>query len=257
MTALESEAYPATPGPAAQVRRLYRAARVMFHIGGGWILALSLGAFHRPRRRVVRRATRHWLLTTLSILGVRVKVTGAPARGPVLLVSNHVSWLDIPVLGARRELLFLARAEVREWPIIGPLTAAAGTLFLRGGRGEAGRRRGEIAHQLRRGRTVLVFSEGTTTDGRSVAPFQGRLLGAAAEAGVAVQPVTVRYGTADGRTDSSVAFVGEDDFGRHAWRLLSRRRIHAHVTFHKPLPACALDPARLARETRRTVAASF
>lgn len=254
MTALEYEWRREAPGPVALIRRLYRAARVLVHIGAGWTLALGLGAFHRPRRRVVRRATRHWLLTTLSILGVRVKVTGAPARGPVLLVSNHVSWLDIPVLGARRELLFLSKDEVRHWPLIGPLAAAAGTLFLRRGRGEAGRRRDEIAHQLRRGRTVLVFPEGTTTDGRSVAPFHGRLLGAAADAGVAVQPVTVRYCTASGRTDPSVAFVGEDDFLRHLWRLLLRPRIHARVTFHEPLPAGAADPETLAQEARRAVA---
>mgnify|MGYP006282343271 CR=1 FL=1 len=254
MTTLEYEARRETPGPVALVRRLYRAARVLVHIGAGWMLALGLGAFHRPRRRIVRRVTRQWLLTTLSILGVRVKVTGAPARGPALLVSNHVSWLDIPVLGARQELMFLAKDEVRHWPLIGPLAAAAGTLFLRRGRREAGYRRDEIAHYLRRGRTVLVFPEGTTTDGRSVAPFHGRLLGAAAQANVAVQPVTVRYCTQSGRADPSVAFVGEDDFLPHLWRLLARRRIHVRVTFHEPIPASAMDPEALARQARARVA---
>lgn len=257
MTTLEYDWRRETAGPGAPIRRLYRAVRVLVHLGAGWMLAFSLGAFHRPRRRVVQRATRHWLLTSLSILGVRVKVTGAPARGPVLLASNHVSWLDIPVLGARRELLFLSRAEVRAWPLIGPLAAAAGTLFLRRGRTEAGRRRGEIAHQLRRGRTVLVFPEGTTTDGRRVAPFHGRLLSAAADAGVAVQPVTVRYCTAHGHTDSSLAFLGDDDFPRHIWRLLLRRRIHVHVTFHEPVPAGPMAPDTLARQTRKTVAGAL
>jgi len=253
MSTLEYEGAEPRAGLFAQLRRGYRAARLLVHLAAGWGIALSLDAFHRPRRRRVRRASRHWLLRMLPILGARVRVSGAPAREPVLMVSNHVSWLDIPVLGARRELLFLSKAEVRQWPLIGPLAAAAGTLFLRRGRGEAEHRRDEVRHQLALGRTVLLFPEGTTTDGRGVAPFHHPLLGAAVDAGVAVQPVTIRYQTRSGRADRSVAFVGDDDLVGHLWQLLLRKRIHVHVTFHEPLSSRHAHAQTLARTARQRV----
>jgi 1-acyl-sn-glycerol-3-phosphate acyltransferase len=259
MTTLErSLSSPEAPGFGAHLRRLYRVARIFGHILHGWVLALALDAFRRPRRPVVRRATRRWLIRTLAILGVEIEVDGEAIRGPALLVSNHVSWLDIPVLGSLRELHFLSKAEVRDWPLLGPLAAAAGTLFLRRGRGEARRRRADIAHQLGRGRTVLVFPEGTTTDGRAVKRFHGRLLGAAGDAGVPVQPVTVRYCTETGEIDPAVAFIDDDEFSHHLWHLMLRDRIRVRVTFHEPLVSRGdeADTDALADEAREAVASA-
>ncbi len=256
MSVLESN-WQAQVGPLAQCRRVYRGIRVILHLAAGLGTAVFLGAFQRPRRAVVRRAVRYWLLTAVSILNVRVKVTGAPVRGPAIVVSNHVSWLDIPVLGAREEFMFVAHDKVRHWPVLGPLAAAAGTIFLRRGRREAEYRRDEIAHYLRRGRKVLVFPEGTTTNGQGVAPFHGRLLAAAAQAGVPVQPVTVRYARATGERDAGVPFVGDDDFVRHMSRLLLRRRLFAHVIFHEPVQARPGAPDELARAARASVAGAL
>ncbi len=158
-------------GLAAAWRRAWRLPLVILHILAGMLEALWLRARYPQAHPAMAMAKQRWYLRLLSLLGVRLRVTGAPAGGAMLLISNHVSWLDIPVIGALWPCDMLSKAEVAEWPVIGWLARNVGTLFIRRGSGEVSRKVEEIRERLAGGRSVLVFPEGTTTDGRAVRRF--------------------------------------------------------------------------------------
>lgn len=211
------------------IRRLLRLLLVLGHIVYGLLLALVVGAYWQPYRPRVRWAVKHWVDGLLRLLGVQCEVRGEAAPGTVFLVSNHVSWLDIPLIASQRQVHFLSKAEVRDWPLIGWLAAAAGTLYIRRGGGESGRKGEEIAAHLRAGRTVLVFPEGTTTEGRSVRRFFPQLFRAPQLAGVPMQTLALSYIDEQGQIDSAAAFIGDDSFQQHLWRLLLRDRIRVRM----------------------------
>jgi lyso-ornithine lipid O-acyltransferase len=237
-----------------ELRRLWRLLRVVLHIFYGLLLATVIGAFWHPYRPLVRRATRHWLSSLLAILAVRVDVRGEPVDGTAFVVSNHVSWLDIPLIGVQRPVHFLSKAEVRDWPLIGLLAQAVGTLFIRRGSGESLRKSEEIAEHLKLGRTVLVFPEGTTTEGSSVKRFFPQLFSAPALAGVPVQPLALRYLDSCGQHDASLAFIGDDEFHLHLWQMLRRDDVRVSLCWGAPFLADE-DRDQLARRAHASVAA--
>lgn len=169
-------------------------------------------------------------------LGFQLTLRGERPREPVLLVSNHVSWSDIPILGGVAPLRFLSKSEVRAWPVIGWLAEQAGTLFIRRGGGQALAARDQIAGTLARGQSVLVFPEGTTSVGITVLPFHGRLLSAAAQAGVAIQPISIGY-RRDDLPDHLAPFVGDDRFESHLIRMLRAPAVSVEIVLHEPVTA--------------------
>lgn len=184
------------------------------------------------RRRISRPPwARRCFSMAARCAGFRISHQGMVASEPVLFVSNHISWSDIPVLGGMAPLRFLSKQEVRTWPIIGWLAAQAGTLFIRRGGGTAGRAREEIANSLKQGESVLVFPEGTTSAGVGVLPFHGKLLQAALDAGVPIQPISICY-LRDGRPDPVAPFIGDDEFQNHLVRMLKRPATRVKVHFH-------------------------
>jgi 1-acyl-sn-glycerol-3-phosphate acyltransferase len=192
-----------------------------------------------------RALVSRWLGWAARVLGVRIRTGGRPAPGPVLLVANHVSWLDIVVLGSTLPVVFVAKAEIRDWPLVGWLAALAGTLFIRrGGKHAAETVAQAMTEALRAGVSVAVFPEGTTTDGRQVRRFHPRLLAAAQSAGVPVQPAAITYPHERG-VHPAVPFIGRDTFLRSALRVLTAGGIVAEVRF------C---PALAPREDRRSLA---
>ncbi|MDC0662589.1 lysophospholipid acyltransferase family protein [Marinobacter sp. SS21] len=176
-------------------------------------------------------------------LGFRVRQQGQAIDGPVLFISNHISWSDIPVLGGTAPLRFLSKAEVGQWPLIGWLAHQAGTLFIQRRSGKSGLSRQEIAATLHQGQSVLVFPEGTTSAGLTVLPFHQRLLWAAADAGVAIQPISIGY-LRDGQPDHLAPFIGDDDFQSHLMRLLQKPAVEVGVVYHPPVtvvPGALMD----------------
>jgi len=213
-----------------------RLTRLGGHIALGVLLAGTV-AGHRAWDRRPRLAglVSWWLRVVCRVLQVKVTVHGHPATSPVLFVCNHVSWLDIPVVGGVVPARFVSKAEVRRWPLIGWLAARAGTLFLRrADRGAAQAAVLEMVWALRRGQNVVLFPEGTTTDGSVVRRFRPRMLEAALLAGTSVQPVALRFVDGD-RPDPVVPFVGDDAFLPHLLRLSGRKTTRAEVTFLEPL----------------------
>ncbi len=241
------------PTARDELRRYWRALRVLIHIGYGLCLALVLRAHRRPFAAAVRDHAQRWQQRLLTLLAAEVERVGVPDPGAGLVVSNHISWLDIPVLGAVQNVHFLSKAEVGDWPLIGVLAKAAGTLFIRRGGGESGRKAIEIAGHLRAGRQIIVFPEGTTSDGRQLRRFFAPLFQSAVDADVPVQPVVIQYLDVFGQPDTEPAFIGDDEFHRHLWRLLRRDHVRVRVLY---LPALHdQDAESLCRRSRRAIAA--
>lgn len=223
-------------------------------------LAGTLIAALAPRGSLIthargRRIVRWWQRTMLTLLGVRRRTTGPAPTGPVLVVANHISWIDIAAIGAVVSGHFVAKAEIRRWPLIGWLAARAGTLYIR-----RGDRRASIAvaeqmtAALRARHSVVLFPEGTSTNGQTVCAFHPRLFVTAVDAGCPVLPVALRYPTADAAVHPAAPFVGDDTLVAHLWRVLrARGTITVETTFLAPIDAAGRDPRDLATEAHTAI----
>jgi 1-acyl-sn-glycerol-3-phosphate acyltransferase len=178
--------------------------------------------------------TAWWHNRLADILGVRITLSGHRPRPPALLVSNHVSWLDIIVLGGLTSTDFLSKYEVRNWPVIGWLAARSGTLFIRRGTGEAGTISQQIAQRLREDGLLTLFPEGTTTDGSEVRPFFSRLFAAAIDTGTDVVPVALRYHIG-GAFDPVAPYTDQQSLVANLQGLLIREHTEVHVAFTEPI----------------------
>lgn len=213
----------------------WRLLRVLAHGLHGW-LVIRLAFPRWPQQRRDARV-QVWARDTLRILGIPLKVEGQPPlQGPVLLVANHLSWLDILVLHAARHCRFVAKSEVRRWPLIGALATGGGTLYIeRDKRRDAMRVVHHVAAGLKAGDVVAVFPEGTTTDGRQLLPFHGNLIQAAISAGVPVQPVGLRFvDRKTGRDSQGPLYIGDDTLVGSLWRTLAGPPFTARVRFGEP-----------------------
>ncbi|MGW7418526.1 lysophospholipid acyltransferase family protein [Streptomyces sp. NPDC054813] len=197
------------------------------------IVLLPLGG--RIPTEWVRRFSR----LVVRAAGVRVRTTGsAQGTGGLLLVANHISWMDIPLLAAVRPARMLAKKEIREWPVAGALVAGAGALFI-----DRDRLRalpdtvGHISGALREGAAVVAFPEGSTWCGRAQGRFRRAVFQAALDAGAPVQPVRLHYRLEAGEASTVPAYVGEDTLLASLWRVVSTRGLVAEVDIRPLIPA--------------------
>ncbi|RRV68676.1 1-acyl-sn-glycerol-3-phosphate acyltransferase [Stutzerimonas stutzeri] len=240
-----------------RLRRYWRLLRVAGVVLSGLIVAGALGIAERcamPVSALRKQRLTQWFLTRLAAaLPFRLRVTGELPTQPMLWVANHVSWCDIPLLGMLAPLSFLAKAEVRAWPALGWLAQAAGTLFIRRGGGDAALVNRQLATQLVQGRHLLIFPEGTSTDGTDVRTFHPRLFACALEAGCAVQPVAIRYWR-NGKPDTVAPFVGDDELPAHLRRLLTSDICDVEIQLLPPIDVMALDRKAVAMTAQLAIA---
>lgn len=236
------------------VRALWRLLRGLAHVLAGLFTILwwfpQLAPSHREARVQV------WAAGLLAIWGVRLEVRGeVPRAGPVLMVANHISWLDIPVLHAARHCRFVSKADVKRWPLIGRMASAAGTLYIeRESRRDALRTVHGMAQALRNGEVVAVFPEGTTSDGTDVLPFHANLLQAAIATDAAVLPVALQFLDMRGRPTTRPSYVGDDSLIGSIWRTLGEDVV-AVVHFGAPQQALGRDRRAWAADLREAVRA--
>lgn len=180
-------------------------------------------------------AIRKWSAGLMRVFGFRLRRVGAPLPGAAMFVANHVSWIDIAAMHSQRMMGFVAKQEIRGWPIIGWLAMHGETIFHQRGSTESldGVMQAML-ERLREGRAVGVFPEGRTRDGRSVGPFHARIFTPAVEAAVPVQPVALRYG-ARGAAQTLVAFAEGESFAGNFLRLLGEPGRTADICFLQPI----------------------
>lgn len=202
--------------------------------------------FHLKRRKSFpRKFHKVWCW----LFGIRVIVVGEPVRGKgVLLVANHQSYLDVPIVGSTTRQSFIARHDVARWPVVGTMVRLQESVLIeRKKRGKAGEQMSAVRQRMADGEAVVIFAEGTTTDGRML-PFKSALLAAAVgdEGGVGpvqtfpVQPVSVTYvglhGLPMGREDRRVySWVGDEGLLPHLWAMLRAGPMDVVVQYHPPL----------------------
>lgn len=231
------------------LRRLYRLARLLPHIARGIFQAATrLPSDPPPRSEAEWETVRAWARRALARIGVDLHIHGTPVRGPALIVSNHVSWLDIGALLTTIDAGFIGKKELASWPVLGYLISKGGTIYIeRGGRGAAARATEEMARRLQRGERAAVFPEGTTSRIGEMRRFHPRLFEAARSAGVPVQPVALVY------DNPCVPFVGEDAFVTHLWRLLGEPSVRVDVHLLPPIDPDGLDRRTLSTRAEAAV----
>lgn len=215
-----------------------------------------------------RRVPRLWHRMVVRLLGLSIRVHGAPASGrPLLIAANHVSWTDIMALGSVADVHFIAKAEVAGWPLFGRLAKLQRTVFIdRTRRGMAGEQAGQIAARLAQGEPMVLFPEGTTSDGNALLPFKSTLFAAAhmamGEAGnAAVQPVAIVYTRLHGmpmdrRARMKAAWIGDQTLVPHLASLLREGGIEIEIHFGEPVAfGPDADRKHVAREVERRVRA--
>lgn len=195
-----------------------------------------------------------WSNRFLRILNAKVTFSGTPPpRG--ILVSNHLSYIDILVLGSLQPLVLVSKSEVRSWPVIGVLTRCAGTLYVRReSRTDVGRLNREIADVANRGVIVALFPEGTSSNGSTVLPFRSSLLGPAEQNGWPVTPAWIHYTLRDGSVADEICYWRDMTFFPHLLNLLSKESFEASVSFGEPV-AGGLDRKEMACELHTRVCA--
>jgi 1-acyl-sn-glycerol-3-phosphate acyltransferase len=195
---------------------------------------------HRSvRTNASRLEAAEWLHATcahsLRIIGVDVDVEGTPPPSG-LIVSNHCSYLDIPVLSSALACVFVSKAEVQRWPVFGRYARWAGSVFVhRHDRADAARANVSIRDALREGVPVVLFPEGTTTDGSHVLRFHSTMLQPAIDGDAPITPCSIRYELEDGDPALEACWWGAMTFFPHLWNLLGKKSIKARVVFGKPI----------------------
>ncbi len=233
------------------LRALVRLMRIVLHMLAGvwltWRMARREADFEERSR--TRRA---WYDRALWIAGVRFRIHGEPPRRPSLVVSNHVSWLDIPLIGAALDPCFLSKAEIARWPVIGWLARQHDTRFIERGAHQASAHVEAMQAGLDEGRHFVVFPEGTTSRGEFVRRFHPRLFAAVTGTRHPVQPVALAYErTPDGAVP--VSYSGGDRLIPNVWRLLCRRETRVDLHFLAPLEVADQDRRSLADGAREAI----
>jgi 1-acyl-sn-glycerol-3-phosphate acyltransferase len=226
------------------------------HVARGWWTMRT--RFPQLSQSEREAEVQRWARELLRVWRIDLQVQGKPpAGGPLMLVANHISWLDILVLHAAGYCRFVAKADIRHWPVIGRMATEAGTLYIeRESRRDALRVVHHMRDALRRGEVVGVFPEGTTSDGRQLLPFHANLLQAAISAGAPVQPVALTFvDTRTGAHSLAPIYVDDESLISSVWRTLTTPGTRAVVRYGPPQPPDGRERREWAASLRACVAA--
>lgn len=244
------------------LRYLWRLPMLVLHVTVGLAVVMAminpLTARVRLRgERLDERTIRLWSILMVRAFGMRVRRFGKPVPGGVLVVANHVSWIDITLLHSQRMVGFVAKAEIERWPLIGWLASRGGTIFHHRGDNES--LHGVMHQMLQRlqlGSAVGVFPEGRTNDGKAIGAFHARIFQPAVLAGVPAQPVALKYG-AQGSAQTIVAFRPRENFLQNFWRLLGEPSRLVEVHFLEPVSVDEGGRRRMAEISRERIIAAM
>jgi 1-acyl-sn-glycerol-3-phosphate acyltransferase len=255
---IEMQAAPSA-SQVGKVRIALRFARVVLHLLRG--LAISAFLFPLTGAAYREQCVRTWSAQLLAILRVQLQPMPEDAQLPAraaLIVANHISWLDIFVINALRPCRFVAKADIRHWPVLGWLCAKAGTIFIARGRQREVRRVYQgLVTALQAGERIAFFPEGTTAAQGTLLPFHANLFEAAIEAQVPVQPCALRYLDGEGELHRAADFIGDTSFVDSLLLILRSSPMRAEIV---PLPLIASEGAHrrdLSVQARAAIAAAL
>lgn len=235
------------------LRALWRLLAALVQALGGAAICAALFPFLGPARRMAHVG--RWSARMLRALGIRLEARGSVHAGPVLLVANHISWVDILVVNAVQPARFVSKADVKHWPFLGFLVASGGTLFIeRERKRDALRVVHQIAAALKQGDVVAVFPEGTTGDGHGVLPFHANLLQAAIATEVPVQPIVLRYRDAASQVSQAPSYVGDTSLAASMWSTVMADKLVAAIVVENAQGTRHADRRALAEHLRETIA---
>jgi 1-acyl-sn-glycerol-3-phosphate acyltransferase len=226
---------------------------------GAWAIAVAFIRSKAARRGWRYAASRAWAKGVARIAGMNVSASGAPPSPPFLLVANHLSYIDVVALSSLVGCVYVARGDVARWPLIGRLCRGMEVVFVdRTRRGDVRRANETLARALADGEGVVLFAEGTSTAGASVAHFKPSLLEPAVRARLPVHYASLSYRTPAGAPPAhlAVCWWGDMTFLRHLYGLFKLPAFEASVVFG-PAPVGACDRKALAADLRRAVSRQF
>ncbi len=189
----------------------------------------GIGAFKEPPRDKLPLYVKTFCRKMAGSFGVEIIEVEPVPKSHALWVSNHVSWMDIPVVGTVSNAFFLSKAEIGEWPVFGSLVKASGQLFIKRGSGDAGLVVDQITDFLKGGHSVSIFPEATTTDGKQIKRVYAKLLKAAVDADVPIQPIVVCYVNKDGTLSKEVPYYGKQSMKGSINKVLDSNDVKAYV----------------------------
>jgi 1-acyl-sn-glycerol-3-phosphate acyltransferase len=239
------------------LRAIGRLAAALIHaLHGALICAVVF-----PRLTAAQRMQRvgWWSARMLAVLGIRWSAEGAAiAPGPLLIVANHVSWLDILAINALQPVRFVSKADVRHWPLLGWLVECGGTLFIeRERKRDALRVVHQVADALRGGEIVAVFPEGTTSEGREVLPFHANLLQAVVATQAPVQPLALRYRDDADTFSRAAPYIGETTLLESMWAVACAEQLRVCITVGGLTQGPHPERRVLSEQLRHTIAAAL
>jgi 1-acyl-sn-glycerol-3-phosphate acyltransferase len=239
------------------IKLAWRVARVLLHLAQG--LAICALVFPWAGMLLRERAVRRWSARLLGICRVRVeRLPGAAMPAQALVVANHISWLDIFVINALFPCRFVAKAEIRAWPVAGWLTAQVGTVFIaRGSRRDLRHIFKGIVDALAQRQRVAFFPEGTVAGQGRLLPFHANLFEAAIDAGVPLQPVALAYVDAAGAWHAAVDYTGATTFVQSILRILGGTPIVARVGCPAPIATAGAHRRELAQAAHKAIEAAL
>lgn len=239
---------PAVASLQRVLRYAYRLPLLAWHVGID-LPVILIGIVLGRGGWLTQASVRHWMGGLAWVFGLRVRGVGRPLTGGTLFVANHVSWLDIVVLHSQHMMGFIAKAEIRGWPLIGWLAAQGESIFLERGNGDSlSQVMGVAVQRLREGRAVGAFPEGGTRNGLALGNFHARIFAVAVEAGAPVQPVAICFGHG-ASAQASVAFAPRERFVGNFFRMLGEPVRPVQVCFLEPIPPGSCPSRRDIAET--------
>jgi len=232
----------------------FRGMQVACHLLSGVLLACFFPLLEQNTRQ---RIVKYWSRKLLEIMNVGLDVHGSGHSAGMhgrMLVANHVSWLDVIALNAVAPACFAAKAEVRNWPLLGWLCQRVGTLFVRRDlKRDTLRINREISGLLKQGTCVALFPEGTSSDGELPGHFHSALLQGAIDVRAAIYPVALRFHDGAGRSNGDAAFIGDMSFIASLWKILRSPSLHVSLLYLPPISSTDKSRRVLASETRGAI----
>lgn len=241
------------------IRALFRLVRLLLTTSGIYAIWLAGNFFVENPLRWRQEISSKLAAAIIKIANVKIEVRGKPPPAPFFLVSNHLGYLDVAAYRAVVECVFIAKSEVAGWFALGKIISAMGTVFInRKSRRDILRAVEEIVEKLRAGESLIIFPEGTSSNGAKVLPFKSSFLEFAARANLPVFYASISYRTPDKtvKPSESICWWGDADFIPHLWQLFQIKTLTAIITFGQEAINCR-DRKKLAEQLQVKVSESF